>query len=157
MHFVIRTAGDKDIQNVVDLAVEMVRYSSSPLRNPDPEQVRRYRREDLQILVEAIRLEHNRVFLAEKDDRLIGHVIVTIGHRDSSTGHPQAWVFDLSVKEEFWGTGVAQALMREAERFAKEHGMNAIGLGVTLANERALQFYRNQGYLDERLQMVKLL
>lgn len=157
MHFLIRAADDQDIQNVVELAVEMVAYSSSPLRHADPEQVRRYRREDLQVLVDAIRMEHNRVFLAEKDERLIGHVIVTIGHRDSSTGHPQAWVFDLSVKQEFWGKGVAQALMKEAERFAKEHGMTAIGLGVTLANERAVQFYRNQGYLDERLQMVKLL
>lgn len=135
----------------------MVVHSTSPYRKTPPELVRQYRREDLQTLVEAVEMEHARVFIAERGSVMLGHVVVVAGHRDSSTGESQGWVFDLSIHPQCWGQGLGQLLMEHAENFVRERGLDAIGLGVTIANQRALSFYRQLGYQEERIQMVKKL
>jgi len=135
----------------------MVVHSTSPYRGVPAERVREYRREDLQTLVEAVGLEHARIFVAEEAGQLIGHVVVVAGHRDSSTGEGQGWVFDLSIRADRWGRGLGKILMEHAEEFVRERGLDAIGLGVTISNERALRFYREIGYQEERIQMVKKL
>lgn len=154
----VRQAGPEDIQAVIDLAVEMVVYSVSPLRPTTHEEVRKYRRADLEALETAIGKPHAGVFLAETaEGMMIGHVIVFGGQRDSSTGETQAWVFDLAVRREWWGRGIGQQLMEAAEQFARTQNCERLGLGVTIANERAVRFYQELGYLEERVQMVKKL
>jgi len=153
----IRRAQTRDIDAIIDLATDMVLHSVSPFRSVGAEQVRHYRREDLQSLRDIIELEHSGLFVAEEQGQLLGHIIVVAHQRDSSTGTAQAWIYDLSVKPGHWGKGIGQALMAEAERFACECGMPAIGLGVTRANHRALQFYEHLGYQEERVQMLKNL
>jgi len=142
---------------IIDLAVEMVVHSTSPHRGVPPERVREYRREDLQTLAEAVEMEHARIFVAEQAGVLLGHVVVVAGHRDSSTGEGQGWIFDLSIQRDHWGHGLGKRLMEHAEAFIRERGLNAIGLGVTISNQRALRFYRELGYQEERIQMVKKL
>lgn len=154
---VIRRATPEDVPAIIDLAVEMVVHSTSPHRDVPPERVREYRREDLQTLVEAVSLEHARIFVAEEGGQVVGHVVVVAGHRDSSTGEGQGWVFDLSIRADCWGRGLGKILMEHAEEFIRARGFDAIGLGVTISNQRALRFYREIGYQEERIQMVKKL
>jgi ribosomal protein S18 acetylase RimI-like enzyme len=153
----IRRATAADVQPIIDLATEMVLHSVSPFRPVTAEQVKQYRREDLQTLNDILELEHSGVFIAEATGKLLGHIIVVAHQRDSSTGTTQAWIYDVSVVPGSWGQGVGQALMREAEQFARQQGMSAIGLGVTLNNTRALDFYMRLGYAQERVQMLKSL
>lgn len=153
----IRRARPEDVPNIIDLAVEMVLHSVSPYRPVAAEQVMKYRKDDLQTLSDILEMEHSGVFVAEEGPLLVGHIIVVAHQRDSSTGTSQAWIYDVSVRAGYWGKGVGQTLMSEAERFSREQGMGAIGLGVTLNNTRALDFYMRLGYHQERVQMVKNL
>lgn len=153
----IREARDNDLDVIIALATEMVLHSVSPYRAVPSQQICQYRHEDMQTLRDIYAAEQSGVFVAEIDGQLVGHLIVVVQQRDSSTGMAQAWIYDVSVKAGYWGRGIGQALMHKAEEFAKLHGMRAIGLGVTLSNQRALEFYRHQGYLEERVQMVKNL
>ncbi|MCA9790536.1 MAG: GNAT family N-acetyltransferase [Candidatus Eremiobacteraeota bacterium] len=155
--FSIRKAEPEDVSQVVDLAVEMVIHSVSPLREIDEETVRTYRRNDLRSLHRALARPHVGIFIAEVGARVVGHVIVFTAQQDSSTGETQGWIFDLAVSQDMWGRGVAQALMEHAETFSREAGVARLGLGVTISNQRALDFYHQQGYLEERVQMVKKL
>ena len=159
MSYRIREATSSDLPRIIDLAVDMVLFSISPLRDFDAEAVRQYRRTDLRALEEVMGSDQTSVLVAddENDGRLLGHVIVATRNQESSSGTAQAWVFDLSVRPDHWGTGLAQALMARAEIFARSLGMTHIGLGVTLSNERALRFYQRLGYQEERVQMVKRL
>lgn len=152
-----READEADVAAIVELATDMVLHSVSPYRPVGAEEVRRYRNEDLQSLGDIMAMEQSGVFVAEEQGRVVGHIIVVAHQKDSSTGTPQAWIYDVSVHPGFWGRGVGQRLMELAEDFARQQGMGAIGLGVTLANHRAHQFYLQQGYLEERVQMVKNL
>lgn len=150
-----READEHDLPAIIELATDMVLHSVSPFRPVGAEQVRHYRREDLQSLPEILAMEQSGIFVALDQARVVGHIIVVAHQKDSSTGTPQAWIYDVSVHPGYWGQGVGRHLLELAEQFARQQGMGAIGLGVTLANHRAHRFYLQQGYLEERVQMVK--
>jgi GNAT superfamily N-acetyltransferase len=153
----IREATQADLPFVIDLAVEAVLHSTSPFRPFGGDLIKRYRREDLQGLYQALSDPNFKAFVLFEDDELIGHVLVHCGHRDSATGVNQAWIYDLSVRPGYWNAGIGKRLMARAEEFARGLGIGAIGLGVTISNERAVKFYHGLGYLDERVQMFKPL
>ncbi len=154
----IRRATHDDLPAIIDLAVEMVVHSVSPFRDIDDAGVREFRRRDLGTLAEAMKQPQVGVFIAEDADaRLLGHVVVVCNYMESSTGEAQGWVFDLSVRRDWWGKGIGQRLMQEAEDFTRSLGYNYIGLGVTTANERAVDFYERMGYEEERKRMIKKL
>lgn len=156
--FRLRPASADDLPAIVELAVQMVVHSLSPYRDSTPEMVRVYRREDLRTLQDAIQLDRARVLVAEAPDgSLLGHIVVLAGQIDSSTGEAQGWIFDVSVRHDCWGKGVGRTLVAAAEHFVAERGLSRIGLGVTSANQRAVRFYEELGYLEERKQMIKKL
>ena len=154
----VRRAAEADVPAIIDLAVEMVVHSISPLRATQADLVREHRRQDLQTLYEALAMPEAGIFVAEdREGRILGHVVVMAGRSESTTGEPQGWVFDVSVAQDWWGTGVARLLMERAERFVQGLGVRYLGLGVTSANVRAIAFYERLGYEEERKQMVKVL
>ncbi len=158
MTITIRKAHEEDIAQVVDLAVEMVVHSLSPFRGTPPEEIREFRKKDLTVLRDAFRFDHVGIFVAEdREKKFLGHVIVVSGDIESSTGERQGWVFDLSVKKEYWRSGVGKKLMARAEAFVKENGLSYLGMGVTSSNEQAVRFYEGLGYREERKRMIKKL
>jgi ribosomal protein S18 acetylase RimI-like enzyme len=150
---------EADLGTILDLAVDMVLTSRSHLRPEVPDQaLRSARRRNLGDLQSVLELAEGGMFVAvDEADRPIGHVIVLGNNIDSVSELPQAWVYDLSVRPEWWGRGVGRRLMEVAEGFASELGLDWIGLGVTAANQRALGFYQEIGYGIERYQMAKRL
>ena len=159
MKYTIRRAVPADLPKIVELAVDMVVHSVSPFRTITTETVQDFRRKDLVALNDAILQPHVAIYLAEEEGtgRFLGHVIIVCGYIESSTGEAQAWIFDLSVVPDAWSKRIGQALMQSAEGFAKERGFAYIGLGVTTANERAVRFYEQLGYTEERKRMIKTL
>jgi ribosomal protein S18 acetylase RimI-like enzyme len=153
----LREAVAVDIPRVIDLAVECVLHSTSPYRKATPESVRQYRHDDLLILHQLVSDPNFKILMVWAGEQFVGHAFVQLNHKDSATGELQAWIYDVSVRQEYWSRGVGKLLMQEAERLARALGIKAVGLGVTISNERALKFYRDLGFLDERIQMVKLL
>lgn len=155
---VVRSAEMGDIGDVIELAAEMAIHSMSPFRRPGTELIIADRREDLQSLYQTWWDPDTGIFVARSSSgRLLGHVLVKVGCKEFLTGEDQAWIFDLAVAPDHWGTGLAKRLMEAAEEFAAERGMGYLGLTVTCANMRAAKFYANMGYQDERVQMVKIL
>lgn len=159
MTFRVRPARATDIDAILDLAVEMVLASRSELRpEVSDAAILRCRRDNLAQLSDILDLPEGGLFVAvDEEDQPIGHVIVLGNNVDTVTDLPQAWVYDLSVRRQWWGQGVGQALMAVAEDFAASLGLDWIGLGVTASNRRALSFYERIGYRTERLQMAKRL
>jgi ribosomal protein S18 acetylase RimI-like enzyme len=156
MKITIRKSETEDIDKVVELAVEMVVHSLSPFRDTPSEEVRDFRKKDLTVLRDAFRYDHVGIFIAEDEEKeMLGHVIVVSGDIESSTGERQGWVFDLSVKKEYWRSGVGRKLMEKAEDFIKSNGLSYIGMGVTTSNEQAVRFYEGLGYKEERKRMIK--
>ncbi len=157
--FRVRPAVFSDLEGIVELAVEMVVLSRSPHR-PDvaDEEIRRVRRQNFQYIEEVLKLREGGLFVAvDLLGQSIGHVVVLANQVDSVAEVTQAWVYDVSVHRKWWGRGVGRALMAEAEAFTADLGVEWIGLGVTVGNSRAIEFYRELGYEVERYQLIKRL
>ncbi len=54
----------------------------------------------------------------------------------------------LTVKKEYWGLGIAQVMMKEIIRFAKDHaGIKNLHLGVRAGNDAAIHIYKKCGFI----------
>lgn len=142
------------------MAVELVVASKSPHRKRVPDtQLQFFRRQNFQRLDYMLEMAEAGIFVANDEaGEHIGHVMLLGNQIDSVASIRQAWIYDLSVRKDWWGKGVGRALMSRAESFVREElGHDYIGLGVTYANERAVKFYSDLDYQVERVQMVKRL
>lgn len=65
-------------------------------------------------------------------------------------------LYQMFVSDQARGTGVAQALIQEAERKINAAGYHAAWLGCAVGNTRASRFYEKSGWVNVRLQVVDL-
>ncbi|MGN6325162.1 N-acetyltransferase family protein [Pseudolysinimonas sp.] len=81
--------------------------------------------------------------------------ILWVGPNPNGVG--PAWVYDIEVEEPRRGEGWGRALMREAERLAREDGHAEIGLNVFGSNTVARRLYESLGFATSSVQMRKPL
>ncbi|WP_165063180.1 GNAT family N-acetyltransferase [Marisediminicola senii] len=67
------------------------------------------------------------------------------------------WLWDIFVKQDRRGRGLAAAAIHQAEELAREHGVTSIGLNVFGYNDTARELYARLGYATVATQMKKLL
>ena len=84
------------------------------------------------------------VYVAEASGKLAGWIHVFV--RPSLTTEPSAEVAALVVDEQCRSRGIGQALMYEAERWAKEQGCMTVRLRSNVTRLRAHAFYERLGY-----------
>lgn len=126
----------------------------------------RWRRRN--IVLEGIRRDLSRhleeqppgsfMFIAEDDSSgerigLLHLQLVT----DFFTGHQNCHISDVAVTKGYERRGIGQALVRYAERFARDHRCERLQLAVFPGNTRARTFYEQAGFGVEMLRMVKPL
>ena len=158
MEIKIRPATTKDVPYITDLAVDSAPQSIPPTRPLEPSVVKHFRRLDLANLSNLIGLSHIGIFVAENDEgTILGHILGYTGDIESVTGDRQGWIFDLAVKEEFRGKGIAQKLVNHFNEFVKSAGLSFVGLLVTSSNKPAVNLYEKLGFVEERKRMSKKL
>jgi ribosomal protein S18 acetylase RimI-like enzyme len=116
--------------------------------------------EDYLAYLDAECAAHNGcIIMAHSGQHAAGFVCVVATSRGESPDDPTlfAWIHDIYVKPEYRGTGVANMLMAEAERFARGEGARVLRLGVLERNERARRFYARQGFREYTHLLTKSL
>ena len=101
-----------------------------------------------------------RIFVAEEDNRVVGCVTVLGAYRlddPSDATTPFAYVDDLIVVPGHRRQGIGQALLAEAEAYAKRCGQTSIRLRVKGGNREARAFYMGAGFSDYELDLEKWL
>jgi GNAT superfamily N-acetyltransferase len=86
----------------------------------------------------------------------LGYVHALPGE-DGVTGEACGYVAIIAVTEMAEGTGVAAALMAQAENWARQRGYRFLSLDAFAGNSRALAFYRRAGFQPETIRLVKSL
>lgn len=134
----IRTATEKDLQDLL----ELIRKG---LGDEDA-------KEDF-VLAQLKKLPHEReeVFVADVDGVAAGFIHVEV-YSNIYFG-PVGNILGLAVKEEFRRQGFASALLKTAEDWSK--GKGCIGMRLNSGGTRlgAHDFYRSQGYDNEKTQL----
>jgi len=99
-----------------------------------------------------------RVFVAEADGKVIGHLMVSVKKLPPVyTIDKEAYVDELFVKPAFRGKGVGAALLREAQKWAKNRGLRELSLTANVKNARAQEVYHEFGFRDLTVKLVKFL
>ncbi|HLT45938.1 MAG TPA: GNAT family N-acetyltransferase [Rubricoccaceae bacterium] len=92
------------------------------------------------------------VYVAEVGDAVAGWVHVFVGARLESD--PFAEIGGLVVDERHRGAGVGEALVREAERWARGRGMAQLRVRSNVVRKRAHRFYEREGFERLKEQVV---
>ena len=155
LELLIRAASPDDEEFILSLSERFVDF-----------ELPRWRRRN--IVLEGIRRDLLRhledqppgsfMFVAEDDSTgervaLLHLQLVT----DFFTGHQNCHISDIAVAKGADGRGFGQALVKFAERFAREHRCERLQLAVFPGNERGRAFYESAGFGTEMLRMVKPL
>ena len=100
------------------------------------------------------------VLLAEEESRIAGAIITIV--RDTApipilTPRRVANIDIIVVRQDQQGRGIGQALMVQAEQWARTRGADDIELTVYFFNQKAIRFYSGLGYEGLSQKMVKKL
>ena len=99
-----------------------------------------------QHIEQIIQSNPDQLLIAYFDDNPIGaaeiHLEATCPIRDV----PAPELDKLYVLERFYGRGIGYGLINEAERIVKAKGQDQFWLAVYEGNQRAISFYKRQGY-----------
>lgn len=147
MDFIIRTATLQDYDElcrVFDI-VDRLHGEALPqvLRNPDgPLRSREF-------IADVIADENASIMVAKADGHMVGAIHVSI--RNS----PEFWAFvprkyanieTISVVNDERRKGIGGALMKEAQKWAQQRGVDSLELGVYHFNTGAMRFYESLGF-----------
>jgi GNAT superfamily N-acetyltransferase len=66
-----------------------------------------------------------------------------------------AWVSELVVDERYRGQGIGTALLEEAERLARAHGVTRLMIGAIIGNHVARKAYERFGFRPAVLELAK--
>jgi ribosomal protein S18 acetylase RimI-like enzyme len=149
----IRRAHDADCRFVEGLADALLEFGS-PLWKPGDQRAAGFR----DVLARAVRSPDARsaVLIAEaQDGTRLGFISLRVDE-DPAAGR-RAHVADIAVREDGRRSGVGTALMRAAERWARDQGLGVVSLDVWSTNERALRFYRRLGFQPESIHLGRAL
>ena len=87
--------------------------------------------------------ETSNYFVVMKNSKIIGCIGFN-GNTASKTKH--YGTIGISVLKEYWGRGIATALLEKLISWAKEKGIKKINLDVFENNERAIKLYEKFGF-----------
>jgi GNAT superfamily N-acetyltransferase len=95
------------------------------------------------------------LFVAEDEDGGRAGFLHLQTRKDFFTGAQNCHIADLVVAAEREGSGVAGAMLRHADAWAKEHRCRHLTLAVFPGNEHAREVYEKHGFGVELLSMTK--
>lgn len=92
--------------------------------------------------------------VAEYDENVVGFLSIHIQHILHHT-NPTCELQELNIFEEYRSLQIGTELMLEAERIAKNLGLEEIELTTKVFRKRAQEFYTRLGYENTHLKFVK--
>jgi ribosomal protein S18 acetylase RimI-like enzyme len=105
--------------------------------------------------LDSARDDDHAVFVAIVDNRVVG--VVTLAERRHFSSDVDGYIGELVIAEDMEGCGVGQALLLAAEDWVRRRGRRHLTLETGAHNDRALSFYRRNGYEDEDVRLTRTL
>lgn len=87
-----------------------------------------------------------RVYVAERDGRVVGTFALLIMDNLAHLGAPSGVVEDVAVDPACQGEGIGRAMMEHALRLGASKGCYKVALSSNLSRERAHAFYESLGF-----------
>jgi GNAT superfamily N-acetyltransferase len=95
------------------------------------------------------------VWVAEESETIVG--VVSAHIREHFTGQADCYLGELVVRPAAEGRGIGRQLVATVEAWAVERDVQRVTLETGAANHRAREFYECLGYLEEQVQLTKVI
>ncbi|MEQ8188006.1 MAG: GNAT family N-acetyltransferase [Candidatus Eremiobacterota bacterium] len=154
----IREISEKDYPFILNLASETSVLQISPVRHGvNPDSVREKYLFEMKEVLNFIKVLADYKFLiaSGSHDEPLGYLLLDTANNELVTGIPQAWIFDISVKEHCSESAVRAELLRKAEEISRGKGLRHIALRVPSTDEKSIKFFISSGYEIERKKFYK--
>ncbi|HTT99732.1 MAG TPA: GNAT family N-acetyltransferase [Rhizomicrobium sp.] len=117
--------------------------------------------EHLERLLAHLKDHDGRMFVADDETGVpVGWAVVGVVKGEAFVVPEErdyAYVFELFVAEAVRGQGVGRALIAACETWARSKNFKTIQIGVLAGNTRAAKIYREAGYSDYAIELLKYL
>jgi len=160
MEVSIRKALIKDIPRIIELwkSLNLLHRKKfgygAPLFRHNKKSLSLYKK----FVAKRIRARNAAVFVAELNEKIIGHVIVFVDKLPPIYVHDkQGYIGEIFVEEKYRGKGVGCELLSAAQKWAKKKGLFSLGLMVCNKNEAAISAYCKFGFFEHHLKMSKII
>ncbi|MEW6749064.1 MAG: GNAT family N-acetyltransferase [Candidatus Micrarchaeota archaeon] len=155
---IIRKATEKDIPRIKELWDSLIEYHRKHFGYGSG--IFQYKKDKdaiyLRFLKKQVRRRNAAIFVAEKEGKIVGHVMVEVGAIPPIYVHrKQAYICEIVVDEKHRGKGIGTALLEDAGLWAKKKGLYSISLMVHTGNKHAFSTYKSCGFEENHLKMVK--
>ena len=98
----------------------------------------------------GLNLERESVFVAGCDGRIAG--VIHVEKYNVLYYPPMANLLGIAVASDLRRQGIGSALLKQAEAWARQHGLTCMRLNSGSSRTQAHEFYRAQGYVDDKTQ-----
>ena len=99
----------------------------------------------------------SRFYFAVLDERVVGYLKINFGTSQTEIKDPRALEIErIYVPKGFHGLKVGQILYEKAIDVAREKGLDYVWLGVWEKNERAIGFYKKNGFVEFERHIFRL-
>ena len=109
-------------------------------------------------LLDTCQKQSGQLFVAEVRGQVAGFACVWLEREPESyltSLAPYAYISDLVVLPAYRRQGLGRALLSQAEAFAKEQGARALRINVLARNAGAWALYREAGFRDYEIRLLK--
>lgn len=101
--------------------------------------------------------ENSIIFVAEEGKRVVGYIIAFVNNYTYRRVNPICEIENMLVEEEFRGHGVGKALIEAVKHEVKKKSVKRLRVGAIAQNEKAINFYRAQGFKDTNIYLEENL
>ncbi|MBQ2244555.1 MAG: GNAT family N-acetyltransferase [Oscillospiraceae bacterium] len=153
----IRTAAGQDIPGLLELLRQVGQVHHEIRPDIFPPECLKYDHEELLVLLED---RKKPVFVAMDGELVAGYCFCQLRDHESgrcSVPRRELYIDDLCVHENCRGTGIATALYRHTEAFARQEGCHSVTLNVWCGNDSAMRFYEKMGLRPRNIMMETVL
>ena len=147
MTFAIRLVTANDIELLQEISIETFRDTYTAFNTEADMQLHVEQKFNMQRLLQEVQTSGDRFFIAEKADEPAGYIKLRTSEKpESLDGLKHMELERIYARKMFQGQGLGKILIDKALLFAKESGCEVLWLGVWKQNEKALQFYKRNGF-----------
>jgi GNAT superfamily N-acetyltransferase len=155
MGVTIRTAGRRDLDDVVALSVAL--FAEDAGQRDRHTNLDWPRREGHEYFGGLLTGPTTRCWLAEVDGDMAGSLVGRINRESSLRPVRVAELESMYVRPEYRGVGVGTALVAEFFEWARGRGAKLAAVTAYAANDRALAFYGRNGFVSRSVQLETVL